>query len=323
MHLCIHTLGLCVYSYRNAHHKQTFASTMNLKESKGISAALCSKASQLNQGRAPASPPLVPAGFGDPTVAALTPTLEQRPGFSVGGLRSKGGLASYACNAALLQLSLFPQRGLQTHGKLHSPPSLPSSLIPLLAVEKPSFLESSRRLLPGGIPAEEVEPTRALALCLSLHPSVGSSASWKHLGYKYSPTHSLTSFLQRNPSARKSHPKKSHPSTRAVKGDQGRAGQAGRRARAQPRTRAGEATTNHPNQPPLPLRCHSCCHAAFVSFGKLWLAEAARRKLLKLLWYGENLINVSKRRKSSEKLPANLLSFNFLAITVSNIVLSQ
>lgn len=221
MHLCIHTLGLCVYSYRNAHHKQTFASTMNLKESKGISAALCSKASQLSQGRGPASPPLVPAGFGDPTVTALTPTLEQRPGFSVGGLRSKGGLASYACNAALLQLSLFPQRGLQTHGKLHSPPSLPSSLIPLLAVEKPSFLESSRRLLPGGIPAEEVEPTRALALCPSLHPSVGSSPSWKRLGYKYSPTHSLTSFLQRNPSARKSHPKKGHPGTRAVKGDQG------------------------------------------------------------------------------------------------------
>lgn len=159
---------------------------------------------------------------------ALMPTLEQRPDSPVGGLRSKGGLAAYACSAALLQLSLFPQRGLQTRGELHSPPSLPSSLIPLLTAEKPSFLESSRHLLPRGIPAEEIEPTRALALCLSLHPSVGSSPSWKRLGYKYSPTHSLTSFLQRYPSVHQSHPNESHPSTRAVKGDQGRAGPTGR-----------------------------------------------------------------------------------------------
>lgn len=262
-------------------------------------------------------------GFGTQTVTALTPTLKQRPGSLVGGLRSKRGLAAHACNAARLQLSLSPQRGLQTHGKLHSPSFLPSSRIPLLAVEKPSFLESSRHSLPGGIPAEEAEPTRALALCRSLHPGVGSLPSWKRLGYKYSPTHSLTSSLQRNPSAHESHPKESHPSTRAVKGDQGQAGPKGRGSGHSPTHGLARPTTNHPNQPPLPLRCHSRCHAAFVSFGKPWLAEATRRKLLKPLWYGENLINVSKRRKSSEKLPANLLSFNFLAITVSSVVLSQ
>lgn len=35
MHSCVYTLGLCVHSYRDAHHKQTFAS-MSFQKNKGI-----------------------------------------------------------------------------------------------------------------------------------------------------------------------------------------------------------------------------------------------------------------------------------------------
>lgn len=35
MHSCVYTLSLCVHSYRDAHHKQTFAS-MSFHKNKGI-----------------------------------------------------------------------------------------------------------------------------------------------------------------------------------------------------------------------------------------------------------------------------------------------
>lgn len=110
-----------------------------------------------------------------------------------GAERVPAPLKAFPCNATRLQLSISPQRGLQMRIiSLFSFPASEASL--LLAVEKPSFLESSRFLLKIGIPVTEADPDQALPFCLDLHPSLGNSPSWKCLGYKYSPQNSLWHF---------------------------------------------------------------------------------------------------------------------------------
>lgn len=246
---------------------------------------------------------------------------------------------AFACNATHLQLSISPQRGLQM---LLSLPVSEASL--LLALEKPSFLESSGFLLKIGIPAKEADPDQALPFGPDLHPSLGNPPSWKCLGYKYSPQNSLWHFslYYRNFPLAGTLPRKATAEYKPGKASLcrgSRVGGSGRSAlRPSPHTLAwttsrGDVPDHHitypkdlsPSPPllvlsnlPSPHSPHLSCHPRFVSF-----TEATRRKLLTPLWYGENLINVSKRRKSSEKLPANLLSFNFLAITVSSVALSQ
>lgn len=80
MHSCMYTSGLCVHSYRDAHHKQTFAS-MSFQKNKGIFPFLHRKVLHLKRGRATASPlfsiPLSPAAFWD--LASTVPPFRRTP----------------------------------------------------------------------------------------------------------------------------------------------------------------------------------------------------------------------------------------------------
>lgn len=200
MHSCVYTLGLCVHSYRDAHHKQTFAS-MSFEKNKGIFPSLYRKG--LHSKRATASllssTPLIPKLLWDhnSSVSHFQRDHTQHssvdhlpPGADGGAERAPALLKAFPCNVTRLQLSVSPQRGLQMRIiSLFSFPASEASL--LLAVEKPSFLESSRFLLKIEIPVTEADPDQALPFCLDLHPSLGNSPSWKSLGYKYSLQNSL------------------------------------------------------------------------------------------------------------------------------------
>lgn len=202
MHSCVYTLGLCVHSYRDAHHKQTFAS-MSFQKNKGIFPSLHRKGLHLKRASATSSllssTPLIPKVLWDPNSSLPhfprdhtqhSSVSHLPPGADGGAERVPAPLKAFPCNATRLQLSISPQRGLQMRIiSLFSFPASEASL--LLAVEKPSFLESSRFLLKIGIPVTEADPDQALPFCLDLHPSLGNSPSWKCLGYKYSPQNSL------------------------------------------------------------------------------------------------------------------------------------
>lgn len=68
MHSCMYTLDLCVHSYRDAHHKQTFAS-ISFEKNKSIFPSLHRKVLHPKRGRATSSLllsiPLIPAAFWD------------------------------------------------------------------------------------------------------------------------------------------------------------------------------------------------------------------------------------------------------------------
>lgn len=203
MHSCVYTLALCVHSYRDAHHKQTFAS-MSFEKNKGIFPSLRRKG--LHSKRAISSllssTPVIPKVLRDPSSSVphfqRDPTQHSSvghlpPGPDGGAERVPALLKAFPCSTTRLQLSVSPQRGLQMRIiSLFSFPASEASL--LLAVEKPSFLESRRFLFKVGIPVTEADPDQALPFCLDLHPILGNSPSWKCLGYKYSPQNSLWHF---------------------------------------------------------------------------------------------------------------------------------
>lgn len=205
MHSCVYTLGLCVHSYRDAHHKQTFASMSFQKKQRYFSIphreGLHSKRARATSSLL-SSTSLIPKVLWDPS--SPVPHFQRDhtqhssvghlpPGADGGAERVPALLKAFPCNATCLQLSVSPQRGLQMRIiSLFSFPASEASL--LLAVEKPSFLESSRFSLKIGIPVTEADPDQALPFCLDLHPSLGNSPSWKCLGYKYSPQNSLWHF---------------------------------------------------------------------------------------------------------------------------------
>lgn len=203
MHSCMYTLGLCVHSYRDAHHKQTFAS-VSLQKNKGIFPSLHRKVPHPKQERATASPlsstPLIPAALWDPNSSVPYFQRDHAQHSSVGHLSpgANGGAkrGSYPAESLSLQCNSLATQHFPTEGppnariiSFFSFPASEASL--LLAVEKPSFLESSRLLLKIGIPVKEADADQALPFCPDLHPSLGNSPSWKCLGYKYCPKNSL------------------------------------------------------------------------------------------------------------------------------------
>lgn len=202
MHSCVYTLGLCVHSYRDAHHKQTFAS-VSFQKNKGIFPSLHREGLHWRRARATSSrlssTPFIPKVLWDPN--ASVPHFQREhtqhssvghlpPGADGGAERVPALLKAFPCNATRLQLSGSPQRGLQMWIiPLFPFPASEASL--LLAGEKPGFLESSIFSLKIGIPVTEADLNQALPFCLDLHPSLGNPLSWKCLGYKYSPQNSL------------------------------------------------------------------------------------------------------------------------------------
>lgn len=185
MHSCVYTLGLCVHSYRDAHHKQTFA-CMSFHKNKGIFPSLHREGLHW-RARATSSllssTPLIPKVLWDPdsTVPHFQRDHTQHssagclpPGADGGAERVPAPLKAFPCKATRLQLSSSPQRGLQMWIiSLFSFSASEASL--LLAVEKPSFLESGRFLLKIGIPVTEADPDQALPFCLDLHPQFRKS----------------------------------------------------------------------------------------------------------------------------------------------------
>ena len=202
MHSCMYTLGLCVQSHRDAHHKQTFASR-SFQENKGFFHPLmgkhCTRSEEEPQPRR-SHPPPHPSSVSGSQLLCISlpkgPCLAQpcRPPLSWGRWRSKRGscpTGSLSLQGNWLATQHFPTEG-PPNAQIISLFSLPASEASLLlAVEKPGFLESSRFLLKIGIPVKEADASQALPFCPDLHPSLGNSPSWKCFGYKYSPKNSL------------------------------------------------------------------------------------------------------------------------------------
>lgn len=100
MHWCVYTLGLCVDSYRDTHHKQTFAS-VSFQKNKGIFPSFHTEELHWRRERATSSllssTPLIPKVLWDPNssvphfqrdhtlhsllVASLLGQMEEQNGF--------------------------------------------------------------------------------------------------------------------------------------------------------------------------------------------------------------------------------------------------
>lgn len=121
----MYTLGLCVHSYRDAHHKQTFVS-MSFQKNKGIFPFLHREALHSKRARATSSllssTPLIPKVLCDPN--SSVPHFQRDhtqhssaghlpPGADGGAEAAPAPLKAFPCNATRLQLSVSPQRGLQ------------------------------------------------------------------------------------------------------------------------------------------------------------------------------------------------------------------
>lgn len=155
MHLCMYTLGLCVHSYRDAHHKQTFAST-SFQKNKGIFPSLHREGLLPKRGKATASlhssTPLMPTALWEPNPsmphfqrdhAQHSPISHLSPGADEGAKGSPAPLQAFPLQCNSLATQHFPTEGPPNAWifSLFSFSASEASL--LLAVEKPSFLESS------------------------------------------------------------------------------------------------------------------------------------------------------------------------------------
>lgn len=176
----MYTLGLCVHSYRDAHHKQTFASR-SFQKNKGIFPSQESTAPEARESSSLTAfihPPHPSSTWGSQLLRASLPKGPRsaqpcRPPLSWGRWKSKRGPCtaeslSLQCNSLATQH--FPTEG-PPNARIISVFSFPASEASLLlAVEKPSFLESSRFLLKIGIPVKEADPDQALPFCPDLPP---------------------------------------------------------------------------------------------------------------------------------------------------------
>lgn len=176
----MYTLGLCVHSYRDAHHKQTFASR-SFQKNKGIFPSQESTAPEARESSSLTAfihPPHPSSTWGSQLLCASLPKGPRSaqpcpPPLSWGRWKSKRGPCtaeslSLQCNSLATQH--FPTEG-PPNARIISVFSFPASEASLLlAVEKPSFLESSRFLLKIGIPVKEADPDQALPFCPDLPP---------------------------------------------------------------------------------------------------------------------------------------------------------
>lgn len=123
MHSCVYTLGLCVHSYRDAHHKQTFAS-MSFQKNKGIFPSLHRKGLHLKTAGTTSSllssTPLIPKVLWDPNSSVphfpRHHTLHSSvghlpPGADGGAERVPAPLKAFPLQCNLLATQHFPTEG--------------------------------------------------------------------------------------------------------------------------------------------------------------------------------------------------------------------
>lgn len=191
------TFGLCVHSYRDAHYKQTFAS-MSFQTNKVFFHLFTEKYCTQSKEKVhfhPSSSPQQHLGISTPLLDHVQHSFLSQL-FLGGWLRSKRGSCPserFSLQCISLATQHFPTEG-PPNAQIISLFSFPAKAFLLLAVEKPSFLESIRFLIKIGIPVKEGDPDQALPFYSDFHPSLGNSPSWKYLDYKYSPTNSLWYF---------------------------------------------------------------------------------------------------------------------------------